>query len=79
MKKAVYETNLAKRFQEKDLRKKTASDMDLAAVTKLLGHVSARTTSPHYRLRGQLVSPHTLKRNEQDELNWVYRCLFSTD
>jgi len=60
MARAISKTTLAERFQEKDLRKKTASDMDIQEAQKLLGHASARTTSRHYRLIGDIVEPHSL-------------------
>lgn len=62
MARALKETGLKERFQEKDLRKKTASDMDLERARALLGHTSAETTKRHYRIKGERVKPHTLKR-----------------
>ncbi len=62
MKKALSETKLKVRFQEKDLRKKTASDMDLDTARALLGHTDVQTTKRHYRIKGDIVKPHTLKR-----------------
>ena len=60
MKRVLQKTNVTEHFQEKDLRKKTASDMDLELATKLLGHTTKSTTKKHYRLLGDRVLPHTL-------------------
>lgn len=60
MKRVVTKTKVNERFQEKDLRKKTASDMGLAAAQKLLGHTSAVTTERHYRITADNVRPHSL-------------------
>ena len=57
MAKALRETDLAERFQEKDLRKKVASDLDLEHAKTLLGHASAATTRKHYRILGDRVRP----------------------
>lgn len=64
MKKVVTDTKVSKRFQEKDLRKKTASDMSLEMAKQLLGHTSASTTRRHYRLTGDRVKPHSIKKSE---------------
>ena len=40
IKKALIETELTEKFQEKDLRKKVASDTDLIHAVALLGHPS---------------------------------------
>ncbi len=61
MRRALAETALEERFQEKDLRKKVASDMPLEDARALLGHTSAATTRRHYRLRGERVKPHEPK------------------
>lgn len=45
------------RFQEKDLRKKTASEIPLDHAQQLLGHASASTTERHYRILGDRVKP----------------------
>jgi len=55
MARALEKTKLKERFQEKDLRKKTASDIDLDHARALLGHTT--TTRRHYRLRGERVKP----------------------
>jgi integrase len=52
-------------FQEKDLRKKTASDMPLEQAQKLLGHTTAATTRKHYRIKGEVVTPHTIKKGRK--------------
>ena len=61
MDRALKKTGLKEKYQEKDLRKKTASDMGLEEAQKLLGHTSASTTSRHYRLRGETVAPHSIR------------------
>ena len=57
MDKALTETRLEVRFQERDLRAKTASDMPLELATALLGHVDARLTQRVYRRRPDVVKP----------------------
>ena len=71
MSKVLRGTSIRERFQEKDLRKKTASDMTLQSAQSLLGHAAAETTRRHYRLRGEYVDPHTLPNSfmEIPELN----------
>ena len=61
MRKVVSKTTVTERFQEKDLRKKTASDMGIDSARKLLGHASEQTTRRHYRLKSETVLPHSLK------------------
>lgn len=61
MKKVVTKTNVAVKFQEKDLRKKTASDMTLQSAKELLGHTSDSTTRRHYRIGADRVYPHSLE------------------
>jgi len=60
MNRATENSKLVEKFQEKDLRKKTASDMNLNDAKELLGHTSVKTTSKHYRLKPRIVKPHTL-------------------
>lgn len=60
MKKVLSSTKVEEKFQEKDLRKKTASDMSLQSGSRLLGHTSELTTQTHYRLNADLVAPHSL-------------------
>lgn len=48
------------RFQEKDIRKKTANDLDLPDATKLLAHTSEATTAKHYRIKGKTAAPHSM-------------------
>ena len=62
MKRVIYKTKVSDRFQEKDLRKKTASDMGLEAAQKLLGHTTAMTTERHYRITAEKVKPHSLSK-----------------
>jgi len=57
MARALRDTDLTERFQEKDLRKKVASDLTLEHAQALLGHASAATTQRHYRLLGNRVTP----------------------
>lgn len=57
MVRALRDTGLVERFQEKDLRKKVASDLPLEHARALLGHASAETTKRHYRIRGERVKP----------------------
>jgi integrase len=57
MEKALKETELKERFQERDLRAKTASDMPLELATTLLGHADARVTRRVYRRRPDVVKP----------------------
>lgn len=63
-KKAIAETSLTEKYQEKDLRKKTASDMTLDEARLLLGHTTAATTKKNYRVKGERVKPHTLKKGK---------------
>jgi integrase len=63
MARVVANTKVA-RFQEKDLRKKTASDMGLIEAQRLLGHTTSATTERHYRLRGEIVRPHSLRHRK---------------
>lgn len=61
MARAIEKTALDKKYQEKDLRKKTASDMPLLAAQQLLGHTTSNTTKRHYRLLGDRVTPHSIR------------------
>jgi integrase len=63
MTRAIEKTMPTERFQEKDLRKKTATDMGLHSAQKLLGHSRIETTTRHYRLKAERVSPHSLRSN----------------
>lgn len=64
MKKALDKTQLKVKFSEKDIRTKTASDMDsIEDAQRLLGHSSPETTRRHYRLKPERVAPHTLKKD----------------
>lgn len=67
MKRAIAKTDLKEKYQEKDLRKKTASDMNLLDAQRLLGHTSATTTKRHYRLRGERVTPHSISGKSPSE------------
>lgn len=52
---------LQERFQERDLRAKTASDMPADLATALLGHADGRITHRVYRRRPEVVRPGTLQ------------------
>ena len=70
MRKALDKTKLEKKFSEKDLRTKTASDMDSTEdAQKLLGHTSPETTQRHYRLKPEKVMPHSLKKDPNSSLD----------
>lgn len=60
MGKALSQTKLKERFQERDLRKKVGSDMKIELASSLLGHTSVATTRRHYRLRPEEVQPHSV-------------------
>lgn len=67
MNKALKETHLQERFQEKDLRAKAATDADEDGkdATELLGHGDRQTTKIY--LRGKKikkVSPYVPSKNE---------------
>lgn len=57
------------RFREKDIRKKTANDLELEEASKLLAHTSTGTTQKHYRSKPKATSPHSmaLKRRDEDQ------------
>ncbi|AWL10816.1 hypothetical protein HMF8227_00309 [Saliniradius amylolyticus] len=57
MVKALEEGVLEERFQERDIRKKTASEIDLEHAKLLLGHESVKTTLRNYRLLPTRVKP----------------------
>ena len=57
MDKALKETELRERFQERDLRAKTASDMPLELAAALLGHADPRITKRVYRRKPDVVKP----------------------
>lgn len=62
MRLVLVNTDVTDRFQEKDLRKKTASDMPEEHAYRLLGHHSPEVTKRHYRLKGNRVVPHSLRK-----------------
>lgn len=68
MNRVLEKTQVTEKFQEKDLRKKTASDMSSETAKNLLGHTSAQTTQKHYRLLGEVVEPHSLKNLDLSNL-----------
>ncbi|MEQ5809562.1 hypothetical protein J3369_19330 [Alteromonas sp. NFXS44] len=55
--KALEKEVLTERFQERDIRKKTASDVELEHAQLLLGHESVKTTIRNYRLLPIKVKP----------------------
>jgi len=58
MAKAIKETELTEKFQERDLRAKTASDVESAEhAAKLLQHHSTATTNRVYRRKPEIVIP----------------------
>lgn len=58
MKRVLAETNVSERFSERDIRAKTASDIErLDDASALLGHTDTRTTRKHYRRRPEIVNP----------------------
>ena len=50
-------TDVTERFQERDLRAKTASDTDLVHASRLLAHTSQQITQTVYRRKGDSVEP----------------------
>lgn len=62
---ALEKTKLRNKFAEKDIRTKTASDMESTEdAQKLLGHTSPETTRRHYRLKPEKVAPHSLRKSK---------------
>jgi len=61
MTKVLAHTKVTERFQEKDLRKKTASDMELALASELLNHSKEELTKKVYQIKGRPVMPHSMK------------------
>lgn len=57
MTKVITKTSVVERFQEKDLRAKTASDTDLQHASRLLVHTSQQITQLVYRRKGDSVPP----------------------
>ena len=66
IKKALDETDLELRFQERDLRAKSASDdSDIESARRRLGHTKEQITKTVYRRKGERVAPLNRKnRNE---------------
>lgn len=58
MKKALDEGVLKERFQDRDLRAKTGSDIDLEHAASLLAHLDSKTTKKHYRRKPSVVRPY---------------------
>lgn len=65
MRKVLAKTEVKERFQEKDLRKKTASEMSIELAQRLLGHASSDTTRRHYRLLPEKVTPHSIQKKRR--------------
>lgn len=57
MDKVLAKTSVTDRFQERDLRAKTASDTDLQHASRLLVHTSQQITQMVYRRKGDSVPP----------------------
>lgn len=58
--RALQKTELKERFQERDLRPKTASDTNLQHASRLLVHTSEEITKVVYRRKGDSVAPHSV-------------------
>lgn len=56
--KALERTKLERRFQEKDMRAKTGSDVELEHASKLLAHTKEEITRMVYRRKGEVTQPH---------------------
>ncbi len=64
MKKAIKETNLKEKFQEKDIRAKVGSDTkSLEHASQLLGHSTEQVTEQHYRRKGYEVEPANVDKS----------------
>ena len=50
MRKAIDREILSDRFQERDIRKTTVSEIELEHAQLLFGHESVKTTDQNYRL-----------------------------
>ncbi len=68
MAKALRETKLVDRFQQRDLRPKTASDTDLQHASRLLVHTTEDITKSVYRRKGDTVD-HVSMAHIFDGLN----------
>jgi integrase len=70
MDRAIKETALVERFQEKDIRAKTATDADDDGqdATQILGHENSRTTKIYIRSKQiKKIHPFIKKKGEKDE------------
>jgi len=54
-------------FQEKDIRKKTANDLDIVLASKLLAHTSEAVTRRHYIVTSEKTSPHSMARIQRHD------------
>lgn len=61
MKRALKQTGLTEKYQEKDLRAKTATDLGLLAGSRLLGHSNLNVTNNHYIRKPEVLNPHQVK------------------
>ena len=75
MQRALKYTSLKMKFQEKDLRKKTATDMPLESARDLLAHSSPDTTERHYRLGARKVLPHSIGNHLQKMLRESHKTI----
>jgi len=67
MAKALGETDLAERFQERDLRKKSLTDdADLESARKRGGHTEDQITRTVYRLKGEKVKPLSREKKRSE-------------
>lgn len=70
MDRVISNTSVTDRFQERDLRAKTASDTDLFHASRLLVHTSQQITQMVYRRKGDSVPPcnvtHLFKQKKRD-------------
>ncbi len=64
---ALADTDLVERFQERDLRAKSASDdVDIEAARRRLGHRSEQITKTAYHRKGEVVQPLNRGKNRKD-------------
>ena len=66
MRNALSSTGIAERFQERDLRAKSASDdVDIEAARRRLGHTSEQITKTVYLRKGEVVTPLNRKKGAE--------------
>lgn len=66
MAKALAKSDLEEKFWEIDIRRKTASDMTPGDAQRLLAHKDLRTTQRYYRVKPDVVKPHSVPKPSQD-------------